>query len=128
MTADAVRLSVRAMLAHGELEDAFSLRAGQAGLDRAVTHARVQKSGLVFAGHLVVIDPGRVQVIGETEAIYLESLKPAVRRKNLGAYFATCPALTLVTRGVEPLPDLLDLAALTGSPVAVATERSSQAI
>lgn len=125
---DAVPLAVSALLAHPDLEKTFTLRAGQAGLDRVVAHARVQKSGLVFAGHLRGMDPGRVQVVGETEATYLESLKPAGRRKNLAAYFAREPALTLVTRGVEPLADLLDLAALTGSPVVLAEERSSVAI
>jgi hypothetical protein len=38
-----------------------------AHLDNQITHPRVQKPGLAFAGYYAYIKPGRVQIIGESE-------------------------------------------------------------
>ena len=48
----------------------------RAGLDRPLRHPRVQKNGLALAGHFHGVVPTRVQVLGETELSYLESLTP----------------------------------------------------
>ncbi|HWN40569.1 MAG TPA: hypothetical protein VNW71_00020, partial [Thermoanaerobaculia bacterium] len=40
---------------------------GESHLDNRITHPRVQKPGLAFAGYYAYIKPGRVQIIGESE-------------------------------------------------------------
>lgn len=119
---------VSLLLEHSELATILSVVAGDLGLSRRIAHTRVQKSGLAFAGHVRGVDPRRVQVIGETETTFLESLDAATRRKNLHAYFALGPSCTLVTRGVTPLPDLVKSAAETDSPLIVSKAKSSETI
>ena len=59
----------------------ISLRrvAGEEGLDRPLRHPRVQKNGLALAGHYHGVVPTRVQVLGETELSYLDSLSGEAR-------------------------------------------------
>lgn len=128
MSKSIVPVSVESLLAHAELAPFVTLRAGARGLAREVAHARAQKSGLVFAGHVRGMDPRRVQIVGETETTYLETLDADTRRAHVARFFSLEPALTLVTRGSEPHPDLLDEAERTGSPLVVSSVRSSASI
>ena len=47
---------------------------GEDHLDRSISHPRVQKPGLAFAGYYDYIKPGRVQIIGESETAYLNTV------------------------------------------------------
>lgn len=102
--------------------------AGEAGLDRWLTHARIQKSGLGLAGHMHGIVPSRVQIFGETELSYIESLPVETRRIRLGAMLGLGLSCVIVTRGVEPIPELVEAAAATDTPLVVMRPRSSATI
>jgi len=102
--------------------------AGEEGLERPLSHPRIQKSGLVFAGHLHGVVPSRVQIFGETELTYLETLTPELRRERAALLFSLEPSLVVLTRDIEPPAELLEAATQTGTPLAVARTRSSQAI
>ncbi len=102
--------------------------AGAEGLDRPLTHPRIQKSGLVFAGHLHGVVPSRVQIFGETELTYLETLTPELRRERAALLFSLEPSLVVLTRDVQPPAEIVEAAVRTGTPLAVARARSSQAI
>jgi HPr kinase/phosphorylase len=121
-------VTARELLAWGNLCDFIGVRAGEVGLDRIVDHPRIQKSGLVLAGHTKGLVPTRVQIFGETELSYLESLDAATRRRNLAALFQLNLSCVIVTRGVEPPSDLLDEAAQTDTPLWVSDRRSSATI
>ena len=76
---DFVQTTVQA-LQSGELEDlALKLITGDDGLDRVILRPRVQKPGLAFAGYYEYIKQWRVQIIGESETKYLQSLPPRLR-------------------------------------------------
>jgi HPr kinase/phosphorylase len=122
------QVSVREVLEHPGLRDLIALQAGEAGLDRRLSHPRVQKSGLVLALHARGVVPSRVQVLGETELSYLESLPPEVREERVAFMFALQLSLVVLTRGVEPPPELLEHAHRTGTPLAVSGLRSSVTI
>ena len=64
---EARALPVAALLADPRTAAQLTLVAGHAGLARPLSHARVQKNGLAFAGHFHVVVPSRIQVVGETE-------------------------------------------------------------
>ena len=66
----------------------FTLLAGSAGLGRPIRHPRVQKSGLALAGHYHGVVPTRVQVLGETELSYLDTLPPDARRLAARGFFS----------------------------------------
>jgi HPr kinase/phosphorylase len=119
---------VRVLLAHEDLRGELELVAGERGLDRRIDHPRIQKSGLVLAGHSHGIVPTRVQILGETEVSFLEALEPDVRRERVRGLFALGLSCVVVTRGVEPLRELVDGASDTDTPLLAARHRSSAAI
>src|SRR5690606_17704054 len=104
------------------------LATGEAGLDRPIAHPRIQKSGLVLAGHMHGIVPTRVQILGETEVSYLETLEPDVQRARIDALFALGLGGVLATRGGAPLAGVGAAAARTGTPLRVSGLKSSATV
>ncbi|KAA0267538.1 MAG: HPr(Ser) kinase/phosphatase, partial [Acidobacteria bacterium] len=66
-----------------------------------------------MAGHTHGIVPTRVQILGETEVSFLETLEPAVRRARADGLFALSLSCVIVTRGVQPAPELVESAERT---------------
>ncbi|MFO0676353.1 MAG: HPr(Ser) kinase/phosphatase [Polyangiaceae bacterium] len=102
--------------------------AGEAGLDRPIRHPRVQKSGLALAGHFFGVVPTRVQVMGDTELSYLESLGEADRSLAARGFFSLGLCCVVITRGREPPHALVAAAEATGTPLFVSDARSSRTI
>ena len=82
------------------------LLAGASGLDRAISHVRIQKSGLALAGHLNGVVPTRVQILGATEVSFVEAMSPEGQEKAAEYLFSLKLSCVLVTRGVDPPPAL----------------------
>ena len=102
---DFLQTTVRALLS-GELDDlALKLITGDDGLDRTVLRPRVQKPGLAFAGYYEYIKPGRVQIIGESETKYLQSLPARLREKRVRDVVALDVSCFIVTKGITPLEE-----------------------
>jgi len=123
----AVGVSLRTILDHPDMAGVRPC-AGEAGLDRVITHPRVQKSGLVLVGHTQGIVPTRVQVLGETEVSFLQGLDPVTRDARVAFLFSLNLSAVVVTRGIEPLAELRKHADLTGTPLVVSPVRSSSTI
>ncbi len=121
-------VAVQALLTHPATVGLLHSVTGAAGLTRLVDHPRIQKSGLVFAGHEHGVVSTRVQIIGETEYSYLEKLPEAERRSRVSGYAAMLPSCTVITRGAEPFPELLESATEQEIAVLVSTARSSHSI
>ncbi|MCS6858068.1 MAG: HPr(Ser) kinase/phosphatase, partial [Sandaracinaceae bacterium] len=102
--------------------------AGKEGQDRVIGHPRIQKSGLIFAGHRHGLVPTRIQVFGETELSFFESLPKALRSQRAGEYFGLLPSLSVVTRGAEVPQEWIQEAERYLCPLVVAQTRSSQTI
>jgi HPr kinase/phosphorylase len=122
------RISVAELLAYPRLSEHLSLVSGEGGVSRPITHPRVQKSGLVFAGHARGIVPTRVQVLGETEYTFLEARTPEDRRRGIEALLSLEPSVVIVTRGAEPFDELVKASVATETPLVVSSERSSKSI
>ncbi|RMH18369.1 MAG: HPr(Ser) kinase/phosphatase [Acidobacteria bacterium] len=114
----------------GEELAELQLRVLAAGdhLDNRITHPRVQKPGLAFAGYYDYIRPGRVQIIGESETAYLKTL----RREERAARFAHIAAMPIpvfvITKGIEPFPTFLARCREHGLPVLSSPELSWRVI
>lgn len=123
-----VGVPVRDILVDSALGLDIKVIAGEAGLDRLVSHPRVQKSGLSLVGHLHGLVPNRVQVLGETEVSYIESLSTNAQTEAVSHLFGARPCCVLVSRGVK-LPDaVLACAEATQTPLVLCGEKSSVAI
>jgi HPr kinase/phosphorylase len=121
-------ITVRALLDDPALELNVRLVGGATGLDRVIAHPRIQKSGLAMVGHTHGLVPTRIQILGETEVSYAESLPQEGQDAAARYLFAAAPACVIVTRGVDPPKAFRDEAERTGTPLVVCSERSSAAI
>ncbi len=104
------------------------LVAGAAGLDRPIRHPRVQKSGLALAGHAFGVVPTRIQVLGETELSYLDSLTIEGRGLAARGFFALGLTGVVLTRAGDPARALSQAAEASGTPLFVSDSRSSRTI
>src|SRR5215210_925800 len=101
---------------------------GASHLDNQITHPRVQKPGLAFAGYYPYSKPGRVQIIGESETEYLKTLDDDERHRRLDTITGLPVPVFVITKGLEPLPGFLELARNREVPVLSSTELSSTVI
>jgi len=80
--------------------------AGFKGLPRKIYNPRIQKLGLVITGHMVYLHPHRVQIFGNSEITYLNSL-PEEEKKHIVSVLCTHDVVCfVVTRNLlvpEPL-------------------------
>jgi HPr kinase/phosphorylase len=113
-----------------DLEPTVRLRrlAGLAGLGRPIRHPRVQKSGLALAGHFYGVVPGRVQILGETELSYLDSLDAEGRMASARGFFSLGLSCVIVTSNQEPPRSFVSSAEATSTPLFVSNGRSSRTI
>ena len=102
--------------------------AGETGMDRPIRHPRVQKSGLALAGHFYGLVPSRVQVLGETELSYLETLGADARGLAARGFFSLGLSCVVVTRRDEAPRALVQAAEATGTPLFMSEGRSSRTI
>lgn len=103
--------------------------AGKSGLpNRIINSARIQKLGLALAGFAHYIHTGRIQIVGQSEIWYLAQLDSAKKIeaiKNLNLDKISC---ILITKGLEPPPELLNIADENGLPLLRTNLISSGAI
>ncbi len=95
----------------------LSLVSGAAGLEREVTGADISSPGLVLAGFTERFPRGRMQVLGETEVMYLASLESAHRKRVLEKFLDFDVPCVFVTKGMDPPAELVTLADERGLPL-----------
>jgi HPr kinase/phosphorylase len=120
--------TARQLADDAQLAVKLRLVAGAAGLDRPIRHPRVQKSGLALAGHSFGVVPTRIQVLGETELSYLDSLGADERGDAARGFFSLGLTAVVLTRAGEPARALVQSAEATGTPLFVSDSRSSRTI
>lgn len=111
-----------------ELDLSLKVISGESHLDNRITHPRVQKPGLAFAGYYAYIKPGRVQIIGESETEYLRTLDEEERHRRLDRITSLPVPVFVITKGIEPLPGFLKLCQNREVPVLSTSELSSTVI
>ncbi|MEL6185892.1 MAG: HPr(Ser) kinase/phosphatase, partial [Myxococcota bacterium] len=97
-------VTVASFFEHASEALQLELCAGAHGMGRALSRARIQKPGLALAGYTRFVHRDRVQILGETELSYLETLPEDGRIRALDGYLSCEVACILVTKGL-PLPD-----------------------
>jgi HPr kinase/phosphorylase len=81
---------------------------GEQHLDNRISHPRVQKPGLAFAGYYAYIKPGRVQIVGESELEYLKTVAAPERRERLRRIAALPIPVVVITKALAPLADMIE--------------------
>ena len=90
---------------------------GTGGADREITSPHVSSPGLALAGYTERFASHRLQVMGETEVMYLKSLADAQRRKILKDFFAFQIPCLFITKGLRPPKGMVEEAAAAGVAV-----------
>jgi HPr kinase/phosphorylase len=121
------RMSVRQFVeTFASLE--LTLLAGHGGLDRLIESPRIQKLGLALAGVHEHIHSGRIQILGNTEISYLSRQSPEDRRRILTPILEKDIVCIVLTKGLTPPQELLDLALETDTPLICSAKASSLVI
>lgn len=110
-------IKVAQLLEEGGENLRLRLVAGGAGLDRRITHDRVQKHGLVLAGFFKHIHPERIEVFGNTELEYFAGLSPARQVEIAEGFFAQPLACVVITKGLPIPPSMQAAAERNGVPL-----------
>ncbi|MEM9553242.1 MAG: HPr(Ser) kinase/phosphatase [Acidobacteriota bacterium] len=95
----------------------FHVLCGEEHLDRRITHPRVQKPGLAFAGYYDYIKTGRVQIVGESETEYLKTVELTLRRERFTHVVDDKVPVFILSKGLEPFDTFLQLARERNIPV-----------
>lgn len=86
----------------------------------------VNRPGLLFAGYEGYFDPERIEFIGLAEMGYLKSLDEKTKQERLELFFSLKPSAAIITRGLEPWQEMLELSAKYGVPLLRTDETTSQ--
>jgi HPr kinase/phosphorylase len=121
LTADILRSSFLADLG-------LRVVAGEAGFSRPVSWGRIQRPGLAFAGFLAFIKPGRIQILGESELHYLDTMPMDVRRERIEAICRLPVAAFVVTKGQQVPEDLARQCRAEKIPLLVSSQTTSVVI
>jgi HPr kinase/phosphorylase len=102
--------------------------AGESGFSRPVSWGRIQRPGLALAGFLPYIKPGRIQILGESELNYLDTMPAEVRRERIASICALSIAAFVITKGQAPPEDIARECRLRGIPLLVSDRTTSVVI
>ncbi len=125
MPSPAEYVEVRELLGQELLDLHFTVLCGSGHLDKRITHPRVQKPGLAFAGYYDYIKPGRVQIIGESETKFLLSLDAKTCQERFDHISSLPVPVFIITKGLEPMPGFLDACRARHLPVLSSAALSS---
>jgi HPr kinase/phosphorylase len=122
-------ITVSEFLARAPAQLELRVLAGEEGAaTRQLNVARIQKLGLALAGFTHYVHAGRLQIVGQSEIRYLGQLDTEKRREaihNLSLEKISC---VLVTKGLEPPPELIEAAEAANLPLLSTPVVSSIAI
>ncbi len=113
----ACRVTVADLLGDEARGLCLTLLTPEVSLERTISNYRIQKHGLIFAGFTHHFEPERIQLLGQTELGYLETLPPARRREVITGLCRLKPVCLIVTRDRTPPPELREKCRETGIPL-----------
>ena len=82
-----------------------------------ITVPDIHRPAFALTGFMEFFLHERIQLIGETETVYLSSLNQGQQRDAVARLFSKPLCCIIVTKGLEPVPDLVPLATEHGVPV-----------
>jgi HPr kinase/phosphorylase len=102
--------------------------AGEAGFSRVISWGRIQRPGLALAGFQEFIKPGRIQILGESELKYLDTMPAGLRSERIAAICALPVAAFVVTKGQRVPEDLARECRAREVPLLVSDQTTSVVI
>ncbi|MBI1195196.1 MAG: HPr(Ser) kinase/phosphatase [Gammaproteobacteria bacterium] len=127
------QLTAGSVYLHHEQRLGLQWVSGQAGADRPLFADSVSESASEVArgalvGHMNLIYPNRIQVLGRVEQDYLSRLGKNSRSDALTLLFGAVPAMIIVSDGETVGRDLIDYADRSGTPLFQSSLSTAQLI
>lgn len=106
----------------------FDLRvaAGENGLDSVIASSELNRPGLAFAGFLDIYVHDRIQILGNTEILFLEQMSDTERLNRVQKALSYPIPCVIVTTNNEPPAELLDEGEKRGIPVLLTSHTTSR--
>ncbi|MGN0687928.1 MAG: HPr(Ser) kinase/phosphatase [Oscillospiraceae bacterium] len=95
------------------------------GGNRLISSNDTNRPGLQLAGFYEYFDNKRIQVMGNMEYSYLNGLDPETRRSRIANLFEYHFPALIITRDLEPFPEMTELAAECEIPILRSDESTS---
>jgi HPr kinase/phosphorylase len=111
------KLTVEELLRIKKVPLALELLTDGRGLVREIHNPDISSPGLVLTGYTGRFPSDRVQVLGETEVSFLESLDDDRRRGAIEAFLSFDMPVIFITKGQEAPEPLVETANVAGTPV-----------
>jgi HPr kinase/phosphorylase len=122
-------ISIKELIENAPANLNLEVIAGAEGISsNKITSARVQKLGLALSGFLNYIHGGRLQLVGQSEISYLEQLGDEKREQSINNLSWDKISCILVTRGLDPPKELIEISNRLQIPLLQTNLVSSQAI
>lgn len=122
---DAISFSIEEILNDREYGLDLNLLAGKQGLTNRIFSSRIQKPGLALTGYTKYLHPDRIQVLGNTEISYINDIDYNVVSDNLKTLCAFPISCFIITKGLVPPEQLLEIANTSSIPVLGTDHQSS---
>lgn len=78
--------------------------------DVEIVSANVNRPGLQIIGFFHYFDPERIQIIGKVEMTYLEKMPSQQRTKSMEMLLSKGIPAAVITRTMEPFPEMVEAA------------------
>ncbi len=88
---------------------ALELIAGEKGLDKRLAMGEIHRPGLALTGFIDLYTYDRLQVLGNTEFFYLDSLSEKKRKESIETIYQFDLPCVVITNGKEPFPEMVRL-------------------
>ncbi len=107
----------------------LQITAGKEGLEsREIFNPRIQKPGLALAGYLPYVKTGRLQILGESEYSYLDTLGEEVAAERLSSIVDLDVPCLISTKGNQPPPRVIENCNERNLPVLTTMAQTSETI
>jgi HPr kinase/phosphorylase len=122
-------ISIKELIENAPANLKLEVIAGAEGISsNKLTSARIQKLGLALSGFLNYIHSGRLQIVGQSEISYLDQLGDEKREQSINNLSWDKITCILVTRGLDPPKELIEISNRLRIPLIQTKLVSSQAI
>jgi HPr kinase/phosphorylase len=107
----------------------LQVTAGEEGLEsRQIFNPRIQKPGLALAGYLPYVKTGRLQILGESEYSYLDTLGEELAADRLRSIVDLEVPCLISTKGNQPPPRVIETCNERKLPVLTTMAQTSETI
>lgn len=112
----------------GSIIDEFQLEAVSSSVDRErkVVRNEVNRPGLALSGHFGYFEPARIQIIGISEADYIDKMPPETKVEVFDRFFSYDPVAVVFSTSLPVCPEMIESADRHGVPILRTSRMTSE--